>query len=249
MELNLTIVIPVYNEEESLEYCFRALDSYVTQVCFLTKVIFVDDGSTDSSLVLIKNWCLNSPLYNYLSLDKNYGLSTALKAGIDSCATSYVGYMDADLQTTPMDFNLLTKYLPAYDMVIGIRTDRKDTLIKRMSSLIANRVRRFLIADGITDTGCPLKVMKLEIAQNMPFFKGMHRFLPALVQLQHGTIKQVPVRHFPRVAGQAKYGLSNRLFKPLIDTFAFRWLKSRYVDYHIISKGANFIKSHELELR
>lgn len=244
----LTIIVPVYNEEESLEQCFRELELYFVQTCFLTKVIFVDDGSTDSSLELIKKRCLDSASYSYISLDKNHGLSTALKAGIDSCDTPYVGYMDADLQTTPMDFNLLMEYVPAYDMVIGIRTNRKDSFVKKMSSSIANKVRRFLIDDGISDTGCPLKVMKLEVAQNIPFFQGMHRFLPALAQLQQATVKQVPVRHFPRVAGTPKYGLSNRLIKPLIDTFAFRWMKSRYVDYHVVSKSSERVNLKELEL-
>ncbi len=248
MKANLTIVIPVYNEEESLGQCFRELELYFVQTCFLAKVIFVDDGSTDSSLELIKNRCLNTFSYNYISLDKNYGLSTAIKAGIDSCDTPYIGYMDADLQTTPMDFNLLMEHVPSYDMVIGIRTNRQDSLIKKMSSSIANSVRRFLIDDGISDTGCPLKVMKLEVAQNIPFFQGMHRFLPALAQLQHATVKQVPVRHFPRVAGIPKYGLSNRLIKPLIDTFAFRWMQRRYIDYHIVSKNSEPVNLQELEL-
>jgi hypothetical protein len=106
-----------------------------------------------------------------------------------------------------------------------------------MSSTIANGIRRAFTNDGMDDTGCPLKVMKTESAKKIPMFKGLHRFLPAMILLQNGKIKQVPVRHFPRIAGEAKYHLWNRLFGPLVDCFAYLWMKKKYINYDVKTKS------------
>ncbi len=172
----------------------------------------------------------------YLSFEKNAGLSAALKAGIDNTFSEYAGYIDADLQTTPKDFNLLLEHAPYYAMVMGIRTGRKDGFVKRASSKFANGFRRMMTHDDALDTGCPLKVIKTEYAKRIPLFTGMHRFLPALIMLQDGGIyKQIPVCHFPRIAGQSKFHLWNRLIEPLKDCFAYRWMKKRYINYSVES--------------
>jgi glycosyltransferase involved in cell wall biosynthesis len=160
-------------------------------------------------------------------------LSAAIKAGIDSVCSEYLGYMDADLQTTPDDFNLLLEHIKDYEMVMGIRANRKDTFSKKIQSKIANGFRNMMTHDGVSDTGCPLKVLHTDYARRVPFFTGMHRFLPALIQLQNGKVKQIPVRHFPRVAGTSKYHLWNRLVSPFLDCFAYRWMKKRYINYCI----------------
>jgi glycosyltransferase involved in cell wall biosynthesis len=164
-------------------------------------------------------------------------LSTAIKAGFDAACSDYVGYIDADLQTTPEDFDLLIPHLDEYEMVMGIRANRNDSFVKRISSKIANGFRRFMTNDGIEDTGCPLKIIRTEYAKRIPMFNGMHRFLPALIQLQNGRVKQVPVRHFPRIAGKAKYNLANRLIAPFLDCFAYRWMKNRYISYQTIENN------------
>jgi len=133
--------------------------------------------------------------------------------------------MDADLQTDPEDFNLLLQDIENYAMVTGIRTNRKDSFFKNLQSKIANSFRRMITHDGVSDTGCPLKVMHTDAAKRIPFFNGMHRFLPALILLQNGKVKQTPVRHYPRLAGTSKYHLWNRLSGPFIDCFAYRWMK------------------------
>ncbi len=156
-----------------------------------------------------------------------------MKAGIDHCNSEFVGYIDADLQTTPEDFNLLLTHVEDYEMVMGIRTGRKDSFIKNMSSRIANGFRRSMTHDGVEDTGCPLKILGTDYAKRIPFFTGMHRFLPALIQLQNGKVKQMPVRHFPRMAGKSKYNLCNRLVGPFKDCFAYRWMKKRYINYEV----------------
>jgi glycosyltransferase involved in cell wall biosynthesis len=234
---SLTILVPVYNEEECLDRFRQEMDGFLVTTPIPTTILFVNDGSTDGSQPLITQICAANPAYQSLRLDGNYGLSTAIKAGIDACTTELVGYIDADLQTKPADFLNFFEYFPAYDMVNGIRARRQDTVVKKLSSKIANAFRRRMINDGITDTCCPLKVMKTAYAKRIPFFTGMHRFLPALIQLQGGRVQQVPVTHFPRFAGTAKYHLFNRLVGPFFDTLAFRWMRSRYIRYGVADQN------------
>ena len=231
----LTIVVPVFNEEENLERVKQEFDSYLSKSPYQSKVLFVNDGSSDYSQMYIETICKSSNKYSYLQLSKNMGLSAALKAGIDHSQTEFVGYIDSDLQTTPFDFDLLMEYRHDFALVTGVRQNRKDSFVKNMSSKIANNFRRYMTKDTAEDTGCPLKIMKSDYAKKIPFFTGMHRFIPALIMLQNGKIKQVPVRHFPRIAGEAKYHLFNRLVGPFKDCFAYRWMKKRYINYEIIS--------------
>jgi dolichol-phosphate mannosyltransferase len=230
-------VVPVFNEDESLDRFRKEMDAFIALCDCNVSVLFINDGSTDDSREIIEEICSGYEHYSFLTLDKNYGLSTAIKAGIDACRSSMVGYIDADLQTSPEDFLKFLEFFPEYDMVNGIRVNRRDKFIKRMSSKIANSFRRLMINDNIQDTCCPLKIIKMEYAAKIPFFNGMHRFLPALVQLRGGAVKEVPVRHFPRYAGKSKYHLRNRLAGPFLDTLAFRWMRSRNIRYTVTRKA------------
>lgn len=234
-----TILVPVYNEEENIYFLEEKLQHFLPQSIYPACVVFVNDGSTDDSLNRIREICERNNDFFYLSLEKNGGLSAALKAGIDYTFSAYVGYMDADLQTDPEDFNLLLKEIEAYEMVTGIRANRKDSFFKNLQSKIANGFRRMMTNDGVSDTGCPLKVMHTDAAKKMPLFNGMHRFLPALILLQNGKVKQIPVRHYPRMAGKSKYHLWNRLTGPFIDCFAYRWMKKRYINYAVNDSNLN----------
>lgn len=211
----------------------KKLADFLPQSIFPACVLFVNDGSKDQSKKYLVEICERNKHFYFLDLEKNSGLSTAMKAGIDAADSEYLGYMDADLQTTPEDFNLLLEHIKEYEMVMGIRVNRKDSLFKNLQSKIANGFRRMMTNDGVSDTGCPLKVMRTDYAKRIPFFTGMHRFLPALIQLQNGRVKQVPVRHFPRMAGVSKYHLWNRLISPFIDCFAYRWMRKRYINYTV----------------
>ena len=235
----MTIIVPVFNEVDNMDRIESTFRDYFSQSKTKSKVLFVDDGSDDGSFEKIKSVCDQSDDFEYIKFDRNYGLSTAIKAGIDNSTTELTGYIDADLQTTPFDFDKLLEDIDDYGAVIGIREKRKDTLSKRIQSLIANSIRRALINDGIIDTGCPLKVIKTDVAKKVPFFDGMHRFLPALIKLQGEKIKQVKVRHFERTAGKSKFNLLNRSVKPLQDTFAYRWMRKRYINYKIESLKLN----------
>lgn len=229
----LTIVIPVYNEEGNMLRLETVLESFKGHAKVTTCILFVNDGSVDGSRALMHEICARQADFFYLDLARNSGLSAAMKAGIDYCCSELVGYMDADLQTTPEDFNMLLDYVDRYEMVMGVRTGRKDSFVKNTSSRIANGFRRLMTHDGVEDTGCPLKILRTECAKRIPFFTGMHRFLPALIQLQNGKVKQIPVRHFPRIAGKSKYNLGNRLVGPFKDCFAYRWMKNRYINYKV----------------
>ena len=235
----MTIVIPVYNEESSINRLNTSLRAYCDRASIPVHVLFVNDGSTDKSLSLLEEICDVQNDFYYISFTENCGLSAALKAGFDVCKTELVAYMDADLQTDPEDFDLLLEYIKDFPMVIGIRADRKDKLVKRLSSSFANRFRRLFTHDGILDTGCPLKVIRTDHARKIPMFKGLHRFLPALIQLQGVEVKQVPVRHYPRLEGSSKYNVWNRLFGPLTDCFAFLWIRRKYIDYQIEEKDGD----------
>jgi len=237
MDYQFTIVVPVYNEEDNLERVESELLEYSKKASVSTCILFVNDGSKDKSQELIENICSKNSNFNYISFKENRGLSAAIKAGFDYTKTELVGYIDSDLQTAPEDFNLLLEHIGEYDLVTGVRANRKDSFVKNMSSKIANGIRRAFTHDGMDDTGCPLKVIKTEYAKRIPMFKGLHRFLPAMILLQNGKIIQIPVQHFPRIAGQAKFGLWNRLLGPLSDCFAYLWMKRKYINYDVSKKG------------
>ena len=233
-EYKFTIIVPIYNEEDNIARLESISAEYPPKRIEKACVLFVNDGSKDSSLKGIEEICSRNKDFYYISFDRNRGLSAAIKAGFDTCESPLVGYMDADLQTAPEDFNLLLPHAADYTLVSGIRARRNDSGSKRIQSKIANGFRRMMTGDTATDTGCPLKVMQTPYAKRIPMFKGMHRFFAALITLQDGgTFFETPVRHFPRTAGQSKFHLWNRLIGPFQDCFAFRWMRSRYINYHI----------------
>lgn len=237
MNYKLTIIVPVYNEEDNLERVEKELLDYTTIAKVPTKILFVNDGSKDKSQEFIEAICARNERFQYICFEQNRGLSAAIKAGFDYTTTELVGYIDSDLQTSPEDFNKLLDYIGDYDLVTGVRSDRKDSFVKNMSSKIANGIRRTFTHDGMDDTGCPLKIIKTDYAKRIPMFKGLHRFLPAMILLQNGKIIQIPVQHFPRIAGTAKFGLWNRLLGPLMDCFAYLWMKKNYINYRISKKS------------
>ncbi len=233
MTYTFTIIVPVYNEEDNLKRVETELSEYLKIAPVSASVLFVNDGSTDDSQNLIEVICEKNSAFDYISFKENRGLSAAIKAGFDYADSELVGYIDSDLQTSPKDFNLLLEHIDTHELVTGVRANRKDSFVKNISSKIANSIRRAFTHDGMDDTGCPLKVIKTDYAKRIPMFKGLHRFLPAMILLQNGRIKQIPVQHFPRIAGTAKYGLWNRLLGPLVDCFAFLWMKKKYIHYAV----------------
>ena len=231
-----TIIVPVYNEELNLKRVEKELLSFIKIAKKKTTILFINDGSTDNSQQIIEDICQKNIEFRFIHFKNNKGLSAALKAGFDNIDTPLLGYIDADLQTSPKDFNILLNHTEHYDLVTGIRTQRKDSLIKKISSKISNKIRTIFTNDGMEDSCCPLKIIKTDCAKKIPMFKGLHRFLPAMVLLQKGTVSQIPIQHFPRIAGKTKFGIRNRLLGPITDCFAYLWMKKKYINYEVIKK-------------
>lgn len=230
----LTIIVPVFDEEDNMAALEQRLSAFLPTCRVSACVLFVNDGSRDRSGELMREACARHEDFFFIDFARNAGLSAAIKAGFDAVRSEYAGYIDADLQTSPEDFNLLLDAIADHSMAIGIRVKRNDSLSKRLQSRFANGFRRMMTGDDAVDTGCPLKIIRSDVARRIPMFKGMHRFLPALVMLQEGaSYVQVPVSHFPRTAGASKFSIWNRLAGPLMDCFAYRWMKSRYINYSV----------------
>lgn len=229
-----TIVVPVFNERDNLPELEKRLSSYLEKAVVQPAcVLFVDDGSTDGGSQLLEDICRRNKAFYFLRFTANYGLSAALKAGFDYCESPLAGYIDADLQTDPEDFDLLLPHAGEHAMVMGIRTRRKDGFGKHLISVLANSSRRHIVHDTARDTGCPLKVLQTSYARQLPCLKGMHRFMPSLISNLGGDYLQIPVHHHPRTAGQSKFSLKNRFWGPIRDAFGYRWYQRRRVVYTI----------------
>ncbi len=224
----VSIVVPLYNEEESAPILQAELASALTGLAH--EVIFVDDGSTDRTVA-----CLTSaPEVRILQFQKNTGQSAAIYAGANAARGAVVVLIDGDLQNDPADIpRLLVEIERGADLVCGYRAQRKDTLIKRLTSWIANFVRSRFTKDGVRDTGCTLKAMRRECVRTLVPFKGMHRFIPALVKGAGYRLVEIPVNHRARKFGTSKYGLGNRAVRATVDMFGVRWLLSRQLNYKI----------------
>ena len=229
----VTIVLPVYNEEDNIEPLTTQVIQSVESIDNPVEILFVDDGSTDASVRKMKEMRAKFPahVFRIVQLDRNYGLSTAMTAGFQAAKGEFVVTLDADLQNDPADIPKLLEKLPEYDAALGWRVDRQDPFLKRISSKIANSIRKKMLNDPIHDTGCSLKAYKAEYVKRIKMFKGMHRFLGVLIAMEGGRITEVPVRHHPRKFGQSKYGFWNRLISPFMDLLAVRWMKKRAIRY------------------
>ncbi len=230
----ISIVIPVYNEQDNLKKLFQEIDSALGAQKREWEVVFVDDGSSDNSLEVIRELSAQSQRVRYLSFEANQGQSAAFCAGFDFADYEVVVTMDADLQNDPADIPaMLDLFDQGHDMVIGWRAKRRDTWIKRISSKIGNAVRDKLTNDGVHDTGCSLKVMRTDMLRRLPRFKNMHRFFPILMKMQGADIAEVKVNHRPRFEGVSKYGTIDRALAGIYDLFGVRWLMNRHIAYKV----------------
>ncbi len=230
----LSIIVPVLNEEENLAVLAAEIETVAAGLGKPWEVVFVDDGSTDRSLQVIRDLASKDEHVRYLSFARNCGQSAAFKAGFDTAQGDVLVTMDADLQNDPADMPaMLALYEAGNDMVIGWRACRRDSLAKRWGSRLANRVRNGFTRESVRDTGCSLKIMRASMARRMPMFTGMHRFLPTLMKLQGAKVAEVAVNHRPRRHGVSKYNNWQRLKAGLLDLVAVRWMQSRWFRYEI----------------
>ena len=224
----VSVVVPLYNEEENAPLLQAELATALSGLAH--EVIFVDDGSTDQTVSRLTK----APEIRILQFEKNAGQSAAMFAGANAACGDVVVLIDGDLQNDPADIpRLLAEIERGADLVCGYRAQRKDTLVKRLTSRIANFVRSRFTKDGVRDTGCTLKAMRRECVRTLVPFKGMHRFIPALVKGAGYRLVEIPVNHRARKFGQSKYGLGNRAVRATVDMFGVRWLLSRQLNYRV----------------
>ncbi len=228
---SLSIVIPVYNEEGNIGPLMARITEAMAGWSGPVEILFVDDGSTDRTLELLKEAQTKDGRVRIAHFRKNLGQTAAMAAGFRLARGEIVATIDADLQNDPMDIPCLARMLNDWDVVCGIRTQRRDSLWKRISSRIGNGFRNWLTGDNIIDTGCTIKVYRRECLEGLELYQGMHRFLPTLFKMRGYRVTQVPVSHRARFAGKTKYGTWGRLVKGLGDVWAVRWMKKNYIDY------------------
>ena len=222
----VSVVVPLFNEEENVSILQAELMAALSGLDY--EIIFVDDGSVDQTVQRIAL----GPVIRLVQFERNAGQSAAMYAGLQSVRGATAVLIDGDLQNDPADIpKLLAEIDRGADLVCGYRAQRKDTFVKRVTSRIANFVRSRFTKDGVRDTGCTLKAMRRECIGALLPFKGMHRFIPALVKGAGYRLVEIPVNHRPRKFGQSKYGLGNRALRATTDMFGVRWLLSRRLDY------------------
>jgi dolichol-phosphate mannosyltransferase len=235
----ISVVIPIKDERDNLlaltDQLIKVLQGRDESRTAPFEIIYVDDGSTDGSSQILDRLAAEHCAVTVLHFDRNHGQSAGFDAGFKRSSGALVVTMDGDLQNDPEDIGLLLSYAKDYDLVCGWRTERHDTLIRKISSRVANAVRSAVTGDRVHDTGCSLKVFRRRVIDRLQLFNGMHRFFPALALMHGFTVTEVPVRHHPRRHGTSKYGVGNRLFKGLYDLIAVRWMQSRILRYRLRS--------------
>jgi dolichol-phosphate mannosyltransferase len=230
--MEISVVIPVYNEQDNILPLVgeirAALDRRVDY-----ELIYVDDGSTDATAERLAEAAQDLPALRVLRHARSCGQSTAIRTGVRAARAPWIATLDGDGQNDPADVpKLLAAALaldrpPELQLIAGYRRKRRDTWVKRLSSKVANGVRSRLLGDRTPDTGCGLKVFSRETFLQLPYFDHMHRFLPALVIRNGGSVRSVEVNHRPRERGRSKYGLHNRLWVGLVDLLGVIWLQRR----------------------
>ena len=233
--LDLSIVVPVYNEEESLPLLWPEIREVLEPTGLRFEVIFVDDGSRDRSAEIVRAFHEADRRVRLVRLKANAGETAATDAGFRSVRGRHVVVMDADLQNDPHDIPVMLRHLEQWDAVTGWRVNRAagDSWVRRLSSRIANRVRNRLSAETVQDSGCTFRAFRRECLRDLVLYKGFHRFIPTLLKIRGFRVIEVPVNHRPRRFGQSKYGIGNRALRAFVDLLVVRWMKDRLLRYEV----------------
>jgi dolichol-phosphate mannosyltransferase len=231
----VSVVIPAYDEAENIPRLLAELAPPLEGLGRPYEIVLVDDGSTDGTREVLDGLAPRYPALRVVRFRKNAGQSAAFLAGFEAARGGVIVTLDADLQNNPADIPELLRRLPGNDAVFGVRARRRDSALRRISSRIANRVRRAATGDGLRDVGCSLKAFRRECLRDLPRFDGVHRFLGTYFVWRGFRVVEVVVDHRPRRAGRAKYNLRNRAFRTLLDLLAMRWLRARTVHYEVES--------------
>ena len=233
--IDLSVVLPVYNEEDNLPLLWPELRGVLDGLGLDYEVVFVDDGSRDRSADLIRSFHEADPRVRLVRLKENAGETAATDAGFKASGGRRVVVMDADLQNDPHDISRLLQGLEQWDAVTGWRVNRGDgdSIVRQVSSRIANRTRNWLSDDTIQDSGCTFRAFRRECLRGLVLYRGFHRFVPTLLKMRGYRVLEIPVNHRPRRFGQSKYGIVNRVFVAFVDLLVVRWMKSRRLRYEV----------------
>ena len=234
-DVDLSLVIPAYNEAENIPVLLGRVGAALGEIRRPFEVLIVDDGSTDATPTLLAEGMEQYPWLRVLRMARNVGQSAAFDAGFKAARGQVIATIDADLQNDPEEIPRLLPMLEAgdCDMINGWRQKRQDNGFRRFQTRVANRIRNWISQETIQDSACSLKLYKRECLEGIQLYNGMHRFMPTLVKLRGFRVREVPVKHSPRYAGKAKYGLWNRAFRASVDLLAVRWMKKRYLRYKV----------------
>ncbi|MBO4715163.1 MAG: glycosyltransferase family 2 protein [Verrucomicrobia bacterium] len=237
-DIDISVVIPVYNEEENVGPLMQELDEALTSTGKKFEVICVNDASTDGSLTTLKELRGAYPWLRIIDHTVNSGESAGEATGMQYARGAIVITMDADQQMDPADIPAFLEAMkPEVTAVCGVRRKRQDDFVRRMSTKIANAYRNWITGDKITDAGCTYRAIRREALREIPVFNGMHRFLPTMLRYQGYRVEEIYINHRPRTRGVSKYGVGNRLWRGIKDCLGMRWYRSRVV------KGG---RSHEV---
>jgi dolichol-phosphate mannosyltransferase len=229
----ISIVVPVYDEVESLPRLAAEIEGAMRPLAIPYEVIYVDDGSTDGSDGVLRGLAREDPAVRVIRQRRNAGQTAALDAGFRFARGAILVTLDADLQNDPADIPRLLALMDRFDVASGVRTPRRHSWLRRVSSRVANRVRNRVTHDNVTDVGCTLRACRAEVLRRVPIFAGMHRFLPTLLKMAGARVTEIPVNHRPRLYGRTKYNLGNRLWRTLADLAAVRWMQERWIDRNL----------------
>ncbi|MCZ7638194.1 MAG: glycosyltransferase family 2 protein [Verrucomicrobia bacterium] len=226
----LTVVLPVFNEAENLPPLIAELTATLRPLGTPFEIIAVDDASTDASVAVLQALQTPYPELRLLRHRFNAGQSAAFAAGFAHARGAVIVMLDADGQNDPHDIpSLLAALRPDVACVTGVRQQRQDSRVRKLSSRFANTYRNWITGDHITDAGCTFRVVRREALREVPVFNGLHRFLPTILRRQGFTVLERPVHHRSRTRGVSKYGVRNRLWRGLRDCFAMRWYAARAI--------------------
>lgn len=226
---DVSIVVPLHNEAGNIGPLVAAIESALSAFGASWELIAVNDGSTDGSLGQLCEQRKTRPWLRILSLEENRGQSAAIAMGLRAVRAPIVVTIDGDLQNDARDIATLLEQLDHCDVASGVRINRRDTWQRRVSSRVANSVRRCFTGDELTDIGCSLKAYRMQFLLGVPCFDGMHRVLPLLAQRNGARVREFPVRHHGRRHGKSHYGVGNRLWWGWVDLWGLFWLQRRWI--------------------
>ncbi len=237
--VTLSVVAPCHNEEKNLAPFVTAIRAALDPLKISYEIVITDDRSSDCSWEILSELGAKDSRIRAVRLAKNSGQSAAVWAAIKNATGKYIATLDADLQNDPADLPQFLDAIKNSDCVCGNRKASRakgDSVIRQLSSKIANGIRNWMTHETVTDSACGYRMFRRECVADLKFFKGMHRFMPTLIKIEGYRITEIPVRHHPRAAGVSHYGVWNRAFAAFYDLFAVRWMQKRMFQFSVAER-------------